>query len=425
MKKRKRHTAAAVALSVVLTMVFAAAGAVKIYSRFGGFKAGECADTAEFSKYAVPVEELSIPNEAKIIALGEATHGNKEFQKLRLDVLRVLVEKHGVRAFALEGDFGGCEAVNRYIHGGDGTAAEAISAIGFSIYCTEETEELVEWMRSYNSGAAQGEELCFYGFDMEQYAYSYRYLLEEIKNDGGDTSELEKIWDGKKNAYSEDYTSKQRAKIIRKVKAALASDDEQAVHYADLLLQNIELGKYLDDAGELNAHRDRMMAENVQWILKREEERKTERILISGHNNHVMKCENAGSPVLGSLLSKKMGDGYFVVGTDFYRSVCNLPKPYTGKRITHTFYSRDPLAKASKKCGFDVCFLGFSQIPEDSALEKHLSENIQMGSLGESYSFLMNFIPKSYRVSRTPKKAYDALIFVSNATPIEIEPSRK
>ena len=33
-----------------------------------------------------------------------------------------VVEKYGVRAFALEADYGGCEAANRYIHGGAGTA---------------------------------------------------------------------------------------------------------------------------------------------------------------------------------------------------------------------------------------------------------------------------------------------------------------
>ena len=47
-------------------------------------------------------------------------------------------DSNGVRAFALEGDYGGCEQVNRYIHGGEGTAQEAAAAIGFSIYRTEE-----------------------------------------------------------------------------------------------------------------------------------------------------------------------------------------------------------------------------------------------------------------------------------------------
>lgn len=125
--------------------------------------------------------------------------------------------------------------------------------------------------------------------------------------------------------------------------------------------------------------------------------------------------------MLGSLLTEALDDGYFAVGTDFCKSTCSLPKPYTGKRITHTFYSFDPLAKASKKCGFDVSFLDFSKVPEDSALTEYLTKDIWMGSLGESYSFLMNLVPRSYRVLRTPQKAYDAMIFAADASPIEIK----
>lgn len=419
MKKQKKHTG----LIVTLIIIAAMAIGVGVYSHFGGFGTGDCADTGEFSRYAVAVSDITIPEQAQIIALGEATHGNREFQQLRLDVFRTLVENYGVRAFALEGDFGGCEAINRYIHGGDGTAMEALSATGFAIYRTGEMENLVEWMRNYNASAAEGDDLRFYGFDMERRAYSYRYLLEAMRENDVDSAELEMIWDSEKDAYADTYSAEQRAAIISAAKEALPQDDTQAVHFADILLQNIELGKYINDVGELNAQRDRMMAENTLWILQQEQARGNCRIMISGHNNHVMRCQNGDLPVTGSLLAESLSDGYFIIGTDFYRSDCNLPKPYTGERITHSFYSYDPLAKTSAKCGFDVSFLDFSIVTESSPLTECLSENIWMGSLGESYSVLMNFLPRSYRVLRTPKEAYDAMIFVANATPTEIKPS--
>ncbi len=421
MKKRKRHTG----WIVVLCMAAAIAVIAGIYSRFGGFGTGNCADTEEFAKYAASVSELTVPDEAQIVALGEATHGNKEFQQLRLDVFQVLVEKYGVRAFALEGDFGGCEAINRYIHGEGGTAVEALSATGFAIYRTEEMENLVEWMRDYNASATQGDDLRFYGFDMEQRAYTYRYLLEALQKANIDTADFEKMWNSEANTYADGYTVEQRTEIITAVKEQLPPDDVQAIHFADILLQNIELGKYIDDSGELNAQRDRMMAENTLWILQQEQARGNSRIMISGHNNHIMQCENAGTPVLGSLLAENLGYGYFAIGTDFYKSVCNLPKPYTGKRITHTFYSYDPLAKASKKCGFDVSFLDFSKVPEGSALMEYIANSVPMGSLGEYYSILMNFVPRSYRVWRAPQDAYDAMIFVTDTAPIEIESLNK
>ena len=137
-----------------------------IFSHFGGFGTGPCADMNEFAKYSAPISEISIPEETRIIALGEATHGNAEFQQLKLDVFKIMVEKFGVRAFALEGDFGSCEAVNRYIHGADGSAAEAAASIGFAIYRTREMADLIEWMRTYNRSAAEGDDIRFYGFDM-------------------------------------------------------------------------------------------------------------------------------------------------------------------------------------------------------------------------------------------------------------------
>ena len=57
--------------------------------------------------------------------------------------------------------------------GEGGTAAEELSATGFVIYRTEEMENLVEWMRDYNASAAQGNDLRFYGFDMQRRTYSY------------------------------------------------------------------------------------------------------------------------------------------------------------------------------------------------------------------------------------------------------------
>ena len=425
MQKRKKHAGFIIVLSILAVLIITVVGAAGIYSRFGGFGTGDCADTGEFSKYATSVSELTVPDEAQIVALGEATHGNKEFQQLRLDVFQVLVEKYGVRAFALEGDFGGCEAINRYIHGADGTAAEALSTTGFAIYRTEEMENLVEWMRDYNASAAQGDDLRFYGFDMQRRAYSYHYLREALQKANIDTADFEKLWSSEADDYADGYTAEQRTQIITAVKNQLSPEDAQTIHFADILLQNIELGKYIDDSGELNAQRDRMMAENTLWILQQEQARGKRRILISGHNNHIMQCENAGTPVLGSLLAENLGDGYFAIGTDFYKSVCNLPKPYTGKRITHTFYSYDPLAKASKKCGFDVSFLDFSKVPEGSALMEYIANSVPMGSLGEYYSILMNFVPRSYRVWRAPQDAYDAMIFVTDTAPIEIESLNK
>ncbi|MBP5453252.1 MAG: erythromycin esterase family protein, partial [Lachnospiraceae bacterium] len=104
----------------------------------------------DLKENAKSVSELSIPEGVRIVGLGEASHGNKEFQELKLEVFKLLVENYGVRAFCLEGDDGNYKKVNAYIQGEDVTLDEAVEALTFTIYKTEDSKELIEWMKEYN-----------------------------------------------------------------------------------------------------------------------------------------------------------------------------------------------------------------------------------------------------------------------------------
>lgn len=419
--KKKKHSRIWAVVGIILLGIVAVGS---IYSHFGGFGTGPCADETEFMQYADQVDNIKIPEKTKIVALGEASHGNVEFQQLKLSVFQNLVENAGIRAFALEGDYGGCEYVNRYIHGGEGTAEQAAAAIGFAIYRTDEMADLISYMRKYNETAKAGDDLRFYGFDMQNWSYNLQYLTEACKASGIDVTELKKLEDN--DEADGGYDIEEQTRIIMEIKKELqesdAKDIKQADHLADTLLQNISLGKVIDSAVEGNALRDQRMAENVMWILSMEEQRGNACIFISGHNGHIERSGNYGTDnrVMGNILSDELGEGYFAIGTDFYKTNCNLPKS-DGKRITHTFYSYDPLAKAAKKAGYDMCWLDFSKVPENSKLKEQITDHVSMGSLGEGYSaFFMSIFPQSYRISQSPEKLYDGMIYVADAHPIEI-----
>ena len=145
--------------------------------------------------------------------------------------------------------------------------------------------------------------------------------------------------------------------------------------------------------------------------------------LINGHMEQFGSYSEEDE-VMGNLLADELGDGYFAIGTDFYKSCCNLPKGSGGKRTSHTFYSYDPLAKASKECGFDMSYLDFSIIPESSELKKQTTEYTWMGSVGEGYSFLYNLLPVTYRVWRSPAETFDSMIYVTEAHPTRIKEAK-
>lgn len=89
----------------------------------------------------------------------------------------------------IEGDFGGGLKVDAYIHGGEGTAQEAVAELGFGIYRTKELAELADWMRSYNAEAAEGRDLHFYGMDMQRYDNNKEYLFSVLDEAAPELSE--------------------------------------------------------------------------------------------------------------------------------------------------------------------------------------------------------------------------------------------
>ena len=66
-QKRENHTGLIVALNVIALLIIAAVCTAGIYSRYGGFGTGECADTEEFLKYADSISEIAVPNETQIV----------------------------------------------------------------------------------------------------------------------------------------------------------------------------------------------------------------------------------------------------------------------------------------------------------------------------------------------------------------------
>ncbi|WP_022768887.1 erythromycin esterase family protein [Butyrivibrio sp. NC2007] len=430
-KKNRKLIRLIIVTGILLIMVTCSL----VYAHLGGFSTGKSADIDEFAKYAKKITgdelpSIDVPEGTRIVALGEATHGNKEFQELKKLVFQDMVENKGIRAFVLEADTGGCEAINRYIHGGEGTLEEATETLGFQIYRTDEMADLISWMKSYNEKAKEGQDIRFYGFDMQDKEYELRYVIEALKEYGISTAGLDQLMDGVD--YSDEFSREDREKILSEVRDILLENhDQAAAHYADVLIQNSKLfDEYENNPNGSFGLRDTLMAENVMWILAQEEQLGNKMIFICGHNGHMEQFgtyRGGNDKVMGNILADKVGsDAYFSIGTDFYKTTCNLPKNEK-QRTTFTVYSHDPLAKAAYKSGNDICMLDFSKVPDDSSIAAQINGYTFMGSLGDQSigginRIVMRAIPYTYREWKNPHEAYDAMIFVSKAHPTKTRP---
>jgi len=391
-------------------------------------------EVKDFASYAKSAEDITLPEEVRIVAFGEASHGNKEFQELKLDVFSHLVETTTVRAFALEGDFGCCAIANDYILHDEGTAENAVKNLGFEIYRTDEMLKLVQWMHDYNLTADENDKVRFYGIDMQRGEASLDRVKEfyDIVEKNKGTEYMTK-WDelyGKGESTLSSETVEDLKELVNVIIDDLELHREPyakttgeelyayALQAAKCLHQNLDLYGVSSDYKSYADLRDQYMTENVKWILEREENIYGTKLMLAGHNGHVAKVVNSAYTNMGSLLSQEMQEEYFVIGTDFYKTNCNIATKDTRKN--YKFRSDDPLAKAVGDMEENAYYLDFADAKESKQLSALLDSNMKTGSLGESYSPLMKILKHTYQISIPPSQLYDGMIFVYEATPIEV-----
>lgn len=373
------------------------------------------------------LSQLKVDKKVKIVGLGEATHGNAEFQSLKQEVFEALVKNNGCQIFAIEGDFGGTLKVNEYIQGGKGTAAEAVAQMGFAIYRTKQMEELVSWMRKYNETATK--KLKFYGFDMQRFNNSKEFLLNYIqKVDQAAIKDYEVALKGLNDETTLTATQLKSAQkslqgLLKKMDASkekymsLSSEKEFAMMRQCIvcLTQNIVLKQ--NNYNYVNT-RDAYMKSNIDWLVNYE---KGQCIFINGHNGHITKSnEGLSYTTMGSLLAQTYGENYYAIGTDFNRGECLIANSQ-GERNKVAFEMGSVLTNLTEELPENIYFLDFNQAQKDEKVKEILSQKQQMASLGDGFDAWQKLFKTTYTIGQTPLKAYDSMILVKQVTATEVK----
>lgn len=111
----------------------------------------------------------AIVGEARIVSLGEPTHGTREVFQMKHRLLEFLATEMGFTIFSIEANMPESYELNQYILEGKGDPKKLIGGMYFWTWNTEEVLAMVEWMKDFNTTAkAKGTPvLQFTGFDMQ------------------------------------------------------------------------------------------------------------------------------------------------------------------------------------------------------------------------------------------------------------------
>src|SRR5438270_7010453 len=91
-------------------------------------------------------------SDARVVLLGEASHGTSEFYRARAEISRRLIERHGFNIVAVEGDWPDCATIDRYVRHRPWREGEmrAFQRFPTWMWRNVEVDEFIRWMRCHN-----------------------------------------------------------------------------------------------------------------------------------------------------------------------------------------------------------------------------------------------------------------------------------
>lgn len=122
--------------------------------------------------------------DARLVLLGEASHGTREFYTWRDTLSRRLVQEHGFSFLAVEGDWSALAPLDRYVRHRPEAPASAREALlqirrwPLWMWANEEMAELGEWLRDFNRERAPEHRVGIHGIDVYGLWESYDAVLQ-------------------------------------------------------------------------------------------------------------------------------------------------------------------------------------------------------------------------------------------------------
>ena len=290
---------------------------------------------------------------ARFVLLGEATHGTHEFYAERARITRILIERFGFNAVAVEADWPDAYRVNRYVRGAsdDPDGREALRGFArFPAWMWRNNDVLafVEWLRDRNDGIRDASrKVGFYGLDL----YSLYTSIDAVLRYLGrvDPSAARRARDryacfdhfdrdAERYAYTtafgaapscEDEVIAELSEMQRRAATSIAREAGDEHFYA---VQNARLVKNAEEyyrtmfRGRVSSWnlRDSHMAETLQALDAHLSRAALSRIVVWEHNSHVGDARATdmgarGEWSLGQLVRERHGEDAVLVGFTTHR----------------------------------------------------------------------------------------------------------
>jgi erythromycin esterase-like protein len=300
---------------------------------------------------------LDAIGDARVVLLGESSHGTHDFYHERARITRRLIEERGFTAVAVEADWPDAYRVNRFVRGAgeDASASEALSGFErFPTWMWRNTDVLdfVDWLRDYNSARPAGSPAAgFYGLDLYSMFTSMHEVVRYLDEVDPEAAGRARYRYGCFDHFGED---SQAYGYAAEVGASRSCEDQAVQQLEDLRRRAADLasrnGRIPEDEffyAEQNARlvlnaeeyyrsmfgrrisswnlRDQHMAETLDSLIEHFDAKgkAPTRVVVWAHNTHVgdaraTEMGEQGELNVGQLARERWGEAAFNVGFTTY-----------------------------------------------------------------------------------------------------------
>lgn len=268
---------------------------------------------------------------ARVVGIGEGTHGTSEFFRMKSKIVSYLARNLGFTIFAIEANMPEAAKMNDYVLNGAGDPKQLLAGMYFWTWNTQEVLDMVTWMRQFNA-SGQGR-IEFLGFDMQYAAVAMSNVGAFVgRADPGLMAMVASNYANVAPAVNQAFGSATSGQVSTAIQAAqavwqqLVTNRSQYVQQqnpadVDWAIQNalVVLQAVTDESAGSN-YRDAQMALNVEWIAA---QNPNARIVLWAHDFHISR--QPGS--MGGALGQFFGANYVTIGQFFHAGSYNAINP--------------------------------------------------------------------------------------------------
>ncbi|MDX1890739.1 erythromycin esterase family protein [Mycolicibacterium sp. 050158] len=324
--------------------------------------------------HGVPSTDVldQVIGDARVVLIGESSHGTHEFYRARAEITQWLIEERGFTAVAAEADWPDAYRVNRFVRGlgGDRTADEALS--GFErfpawMWRNVVVRDFVEWLHGHNETQRRESraEAGFYGLDLYSLHRSMGAVVDYLDTvDQVAAARARRRYscfdhvsgdDGQAYGYAAAFGAGESCErqaveqLIEMQRDSLAYLRRDGTRAEDELFDALQNAATVRDAEEYYRSmfggrvdswnlRDTHMAETLDALLAhldRDGEPGSSRIVVWAHNSHVGDARATevgadGQHTLGQLVRERHGNQCRLLGFSTYRGTVTAASEWGG-----------------------------------------------------------------------------------------------